>query len=176
MKRLWIIAVVLLTANGVMLAQKNPVDELFDRYSGVEGFTSVYISGRMLSLFSGLSQEDKELSEMVSRLTSIRILSVDDYTVNRTVNLYDEMAKRGEFKDYEELMVVKEGPDIIKFMIRESGTRIAELLVVSGGSSNSIISIRGDINLKNISDLSKRMGIEQLENLEKIEKKQDVTE
>lgn len=173
MKRLCIIAIVLLTANGVMLAQKNPVDELFDRYSGMEGFTSVYISGRMLSLFSGLSQEDKELSEMVSRLTSIRILTVDDFKVNRTVNLYDEMAKRGEFKDYEELMVVKEGPDIIKFMIRESGTKITELLVVSGGTSNSIISIRGDINLKNISDLSKRMGIEQLENLEKIEKKQD---
>jgi hypothetical protein len=174
MKRLWIIGLVLLTVNGLVLAQKNPVDELFDRYSGVEGFTSIYISGRMLSLFSGLTQEDKELSEMVSRLTSIRILSADDFAVNRTVNLYDEMAKRGEFKKYEELMVVKEGQDIIKFMILESGTRIAELLVVSGGTSNSIISIRGDINLKNISDLSKRMGIEQLENLEKIEKKQDI--
>jgi hypothetical protein len=174
MKRLWIIAVVLLTVNGALSAQKNPVDELFDRYSGVEGFTSVSISGRMLSLFSGLTQEDKELSDMVNKLTSIRILSADGITANRNVNLYDEIARRGDFKNYEELMVVREGPDIIKFMIRESGTRIVELLVISGGTSNSVISIRGEINLKNISDLSKRMGIEQLENLEKIEKKQDV--
>jgi hypothetical protein len=46
------------------------------------------------------------------------------------------------------------------------------LLVISGGmGSNAFISIRGDLDLKNISNISKKMGIRQLESLEKIDQK-----
>jgi phosphoribosyl-dephospho-CoA transferase len=73
---------------------------------------------------------------------------------------------------YEELMVVKEGRDITKFLIRQKGNIISELLVITGGpGGNSLISIKGDLNMKSISDLSKNTGIQELKNLDKIEKK-----
>ena len=69
-------------------------------------------------------------------------------------------------------MVVKEGRDITKFLIREKGDVISELLVISGGpGGNSVISIKGAFNLKNISDLSKEIGIEELKDLEGVDKK-----
>jgi hypothetical protein len=73
---------------------------------------------------------------------------------------------------FEELMVVKEGRDITKFLIRETGGIITELLVVKGGpGGNSLISIKGDLSMKNISDLSKNIGIQELKTLEELEKK-----
>ena len=69
-------------------------------------------------------------------------------------------------------MVVKTGPDITKFLIKQSGNTISELLVVKGGpGGNSLISIKGELNLKNISDMSKSIDIQELKSLDQIKKK-----
>ena len=63
---------------GIINAQKiNPVDALFDRYSERDGFTSVYISGKMLKLFSGSKESSKNPDNIISSLNSIRIISQD---------------------------------------------------------------------------------------------------
>lgn len=148
------------------------IDDLFQKYSGKEGITSVYISSKMFSMFNSQETKDDDLSKTLSRLKSIRILSVEDSTLNDKINFYEELRKKVDFTTYEELMVVNEADNVTKFLIRESGNIIAELLIISGGKKgNTLISIRGDLDLKNISGLSKTMGIQQLENLDKLEKK-----
>jgi hypothetical protein len=154
-------------------SQSNPVDELFDRYNGKDGFTTVTISSKLLGMFSSndqKDQKDQDINNLINKLKSIRILSVEDTTLNRKINFYNELSKKMDFSAYEELMVVKEGGNMTKFLIRQSGNTIAELLMISGGpGGNTLISIRGDLDLKTISGLSKQMGIQQLEGLEKIE-------
>ena len=157
-----------LTAN----AQNNPVDDLFDKYSEKDGFTVVTISSRMFSMLANLDTENKDEDNFMQRLKSIRILSVEDSTLNINLNFYTELAKRLDMKAYEELMAVKEGHNVTKFLIKQKGNVITELLVIAGGpSGNSLICIRGDLNLKNIQDLSKNIGIQELKGLDKLEKK-----
>ncbi|MEZ5012615.1 MAG: DUF4252 domain-containing protein, partial [Bacteroidales bacterium] len=80
------------------------------------------------------------------------------------LNLYKELEKKVDFSKYEELMVVKEGGKDIKFLIREKGNRIEELLMIGGGpGSNVLISIKGDLDMDNISDISRTIGIEELD-------------
>jgi hypothetical protein len=153
-------------------AQTNPIDEMFDKYSEKQGFTVVSISGKMFSMFASEDKENKEADNVISKLKSIRILSVEDSLLNKNLNFYTELSKKIDFSVYEELMVVKEGPDITKFLIRQNGKIITELLVITGGpGGNSLISIKGELNLKNISDLSKDIGIQELKSLDKMEKK-----
>ncbi len=45
---------------GVINAQTNPIDELFDKYSEKEGFTSVFISGKMLSMLAGMEAKSNK--------------------------------------------------------------------------------------------------------------------
>ena len=150
----------------------NPIDEMFNKYSEKEGFTVVTISGKMFSMLANLDSENNDPDNVISRLKSIRVLSVEDSLLNKNINFYTELGKKLAFSEYEELMVVKEGPDITKFLIKQNGEKISELLVIKGGpGGNSLISIRGDLNLKNISDLSKSTGIEELKSLDKIEDK-----
>lgn len=154
-----------------LMAQQSPVDKLFDKYAGREGYTSVFISKHLFGLFAQMDKEDKEFEELIGKLTAIKILSADG-TVKSNVNFFTEIMKELPIKEYTELMVVKEKGQEFKFLIREKNGRISELLMISGGvNNNALISIQGDINLKNISTLSKSMKVEGIENLEKIDNK-----
>ncbi len=156
----------------IVQAQSNPVDEMFNKYSEKQGFTVVSISSKMLGLFANKDTENKDADDIISRLKSIKILSVEDSLLNKNLNFYTELSKKLDLSVYEELMVVKSGPDMTKFLIKQSGNVITELLVVIGGpGGNSLISIKGDLNLKNISDLSKSLDMQELKSLDKIEKK-----
>lgn len=156
----------------IMQAQSNPVDEMFNKYSEKQGFTVVSISSKMLGLFANKDAANKDTDDIISRLKSIKILSVEDSLLNKNLNFYTELSKKLDLSVYEELMVVKSGPDMTKFLIKQSGKVITELLVIIGGpGGNSLISIKGDLNLKNISDLSKSLDMQELKSLDKIDKK-----
>ncbi len=156
----------------MMQAQSGPVEEMFNKYSEKPGFTVVSISSKMFSMFANKDTEKKDADEIINRLKSIKILSVEDSLLNKNLNFYSELSKKLDLSVYEELMVVKEGPDITKFLIKQTGNTISELLVITGGpGGNSLISIKGDLNLKNISDLSKSLDMQELKSLDKIEKK-----
>ena len=156
----------------LMQAQSGPVEEMFNKYSEKPGFTVVSISSKMFSMFANKDTEKKDADEIINRLKSIKILSVEDSLLNKNLNFYSELSKKLDLSVYEELMVVKEGPDITKFLIKQTGNTISELLVITGGpGGNCLISIKGDLNLKNISDLSKSLDMQELKSLNKIEKK-----
>ena len=65
-------------------------------------------------------------------------------------------------------MTVKEQNDEIRFMIREVNGKIAELVMITGGDGSSVVSISGDLDLKTIASLSDNIGIEGLEDLDKV--------
>jgi hypothetical protein len=156
----------------IVQAQSNPVDEMFNKYSDKQGFTVVSISSKMLGMFANKDAANKDTDDIISRLKSIKILSVEDSLLNKNLNFYTELSKKLDLSVYEELMVVKSGPDMTKFLIKQTGKVITELLVIIGGpGGNSLISIKGDLNLKNISDLSKSLDMQELKSLDKIDKK-----
>ncbi len=167
-----LILITALLLSAAMHAQTNAIDELFNKYSEREGFTYVAISGKMLNLLGAFQKEDNPDNIML-RLTSIRILSQEELSQGTGVNFFEELSKKSLYPLYDELMVVREGNDETVFFVKQNGDKISELLVISGGSGgNSIISIKGDINLKEMSELSETIGIEELEELEDYEGKQ----
>ena len=97
MKRLIIILAVLLPA--MLSAQKTPVDKLFEKYANQEGFTTVNISGKLLSLASKLGIEDDPAEEILSKLKAIRILTSDNLKNTEKIDFYKELEKDGFFKN-----------------------------------------------------------------------------
>jgi len=171
MKKILIfIALAVITVN---LKSQSPVDEFFDKYSGAEGFTTVYITKYMFDLFRDIENtgEDKEMEEVISKLNGIKILATDDDPNTKTsINLYDEVLKSLPKSEYKELMVIKEQNENVQFLIREKDKKVVELLLLVGSPDESaVISIQGDIDMKNISRIAKSMNIEGMDKLEKIE-------
>jgi len=162
---IFILSVVSLAA----FCQRSPVDDLFDKYNGKEGFTSVYISSKMFSLLARIDSEDKEFQNLVSRIKSIKILSIDSATnISVGINFCNELLRKLNASGFEDLMTVKEDDGEVRFMIHEINGKIAELVMITGGHGSSIVSISGDLDLNSIAKISDKMDIEGLEGLENV--------
>lgn len=167
-----IILVLFLFASFTLSAQNDAISKYFGEYTEHENFTNVTISSKMFSLFTHIdadSKEDQEMLATMSRLKGLRILAADSLSDART--FYKNAIKKPG-KDYEELMTVKNGgEEEMLFLIREEGGKIAELVLMVGGDDGFfVMTIFGDIDLQQISKLSKNMniqGIDYLGNLNK---------
>ena len=160
MKKLVLILAIVLPL--AVLAQKTPVDKLFEKYANQKGFTTVNISGKLLGFASQLETGDKATSDMLSKLSGIRVLTVEDEALNKTINFYEELEKDGFFKNngYEVLMEVTEPDEVVRFLAKDAGNgKLTDLLLIVGGDDNSLISISGIINPEDISKITGAMNI-----------------
>ena len=174
MKRLFFI-ICLIGFTTAIFAQNKSIDRVFDKYAGQEGFTTVYISKYMFSMFANLDEvEDEDMDEVqqvFGKLTGIKILASEDGSPEG-INFYEEIMKDLPRGEYEELMVVKDSESDVIFLAREEGGVIVELLlIVSGDDDNALIAITGEIDLNTIAKLSKAMNIDGMEELENLEEK-----
>jgi hypothetical protein len=152
-----LMTLVLLIPLWVMAQDNSPIDKLFNKYANREGFTTVNISGKLLSFASKFDESKSKETAMLEKLSGIRILSVEDKELNKGLNFYKELEADGFFKNhnYEVLMEVTEKDEIVRFYGRsgEKG-KLSELLMVVGGNDNTLISIRGVIDPDDISKIT----------------------
>ncbi len=149
--------------------QNSAVDKVFDKYSGKEGYTTVYISSFMFNLLNSLETDDPEYNEFkkaTSGINSIKILTQDG---DNSKAFGAELLKMLPRSEYKELMMVKDQDEEVLFLAREEGGKITEfLLIVSGGDEDALIAIQGDIDLESISSIASGLDMPGLENLEEI--------
>ncbi len=151
--------------------QKSAVDKVFDKYSGKEGYTTVYISSYMFNLMNSLEVDDPEYNEFkkaTSGISSIKILAQENGSSEPFGQQLISMLPRSEYK---EMMVVKDEEEEVLFLAREEGGMITEfLLIVSGGGEDALIAITGNIDMESIASIAKGLDMPGLENLEDMEK------
>jgi hypothetical protein len=170
-------AVLMICMPLMLQAQKNPMETLFEKYAGKEGFTSVAISKDLFLMFNDIdttgSQNLKDFQNIVGKLDGLKVLSYKPTCKDDTFNFYDELMKTFPMKEYTNLMEVNESNENIRFYVKKSGPKISELLmIVKEPDETTALSITGEIDLNSISKLSKSIHLEGMENLEKIKEDQ----
>jgi hypothetical protein len=150
---------------------QDAISKFFSKYQNDESFSQVTVSSKMFSLFTQMdpeTEEDKEVMEAISKLKGLRILGKQDARNAR--ELYKEAFTLIPIKEYEELMSVRDKDKDMKFYIKEAkGGVISELLMVMGGNTEfMVLSLFGEIDLKQVSRIGKKMDVKGLENLEKV--------
>lgn len=147
----------------VTFAQKSPVDKLFEKYANKEGFTTVNISGKLLSFAGQFDSDDPATSKMLNDLRGIKILTADNPELTGKPDFFKELEKDGFFKnnDYEVLMEVTEATEVVRFLARDGGNgKLSDLLLVVGGENSTLISISGVIDPENISKITNSLNID----------------
>lgn len=171
-----IIVVLALIASGTAaMAQGEAVTRFFEKYAADESFnTQATISGKMFSLFTNMEATepgDKEVLDAITKLKGLRILGKNSGTNARA--LYTEAMGVVTKNKYDELMSVRDKDKDMKFYIKETAPgKISEFVMLIGGNSEfMIISLFGEIDLKQISRVGRKMNIDGLDKLEKMDKK-----
>ncbi len=169
MKRILVFGAVMLMITGAY-AQGSAVSDFFNKYQNDESFSQVTISSKMFGLFTNMELEDKEDQEVlsaISKLKGLKILAKDDTRESR--ELYNEANKMLPKSQYEELMYVRDKDKDMRFFISEKGGKINELVMIAGGSNDfMLLSIFGEIDLKQISKIGKKMDVDGLKDLERL--------
>jgi hypothetical protein len=169
MKKIIVLMVLTMAASGAYA--QDAISKFFSKYQNDESFSQVNISSRMFGLFTQMESddpEDKEVLEAISKLKGLKIIAKEDARNAR--ELYKE-AFSVIPKDYEELMTVRDKDKDMKFLIKESGGKISELLMVMGGNEQfMVMSLFGEIDLKQVSRIGKKMDVKGLENLHNLDK------
>jgi hypothetical protein len=173
MKKVMMFAGVMMFSVAAM-AQNDAISKFFTKYQNDESFTYANISSKMFSLFTDMqveSKEDQEVLNAISKLKGLRVLAKDNARNAR--ELYADALKTIPVKDYEELMSVRDNEKDMKFYVKElSAGKIGELLMIMGGDDEfMILTLFGEIDLKQVGRMGSKMDIDGLKNLQRIDDK-----
>ncbi|MFD0999790.1 DUF4252 domain-containing protein [Ohtaekwangia kribbensis] len=168
MKKILMIALMMVTVNAVFA--QDAISKFFTKYQSDESFSQVTVSSKMFNLFTNMeveSKEDQEVLNAISKLKGLRILAKENTSDARA--LYKEAFALIPTKEFEELMSVRDKDKDMKFYIKESGGKISELVMIMGGANDfMVMSLFGEIDLKQVSKIGKKMNVEGLQKLEKM--------
>jgi len=174
MKKIVALTVLMMVASVGVFAQ-DAISKFFSKYQTDESFNQVNISSKMFGLVTNLeadNADDKEVLEAISKIKGLRILQKENTSDARS--LYKEAFSLINGKEFEELMSVRDKDKDMKFLIKESAGKISELVMVMGGANDfMVMSLFGEIDLKQISRIGKKMNVSGLEKLENLHKRDD---
>lgn len=146
------------------LSAQDVVSNFQKKHEKDAAFTIVNITPKMFEMISMMS-DDEEVG-IIQSLTGLKVISStvtpDKYFQDATKMLLSS--------DHEELMSVIDNGENIHMYIKEKKKGIISSLVIAIGEPTefTMIGITGDIDLKQISKLSKTFNIEQLEKIDSI--------
>jgi hypothetical protein len=145
MKRLFVLIV--LTISATLVYGQKSIDELFERYAGKDGFTTVTIDGNLLKLAHCLDDKNSHYDDddaLPANITEIRILAQDDDHM-KVDNFYDFVINDIDLKNYDEFMRVKKSNQDMRMLVRTEGNKFKEFLLIAGGEDNAVIQIKGNM-------------------------------
>ncbi len=151
MKRLLVFIVLTITAT-LVYGQKS-IDDLFDRYAGRNGFTTLTINGNLLKLAHCLGEND-EKDAFPLNITEIRILAQEDSSM-KVENFYKSVINDIDLKNYDEFMRVKKSDQDLRMLVRSEGNKFKEFLLIAGGESNALIQVKGTMTYAEAKKFSK---------------------
>lgn len=147
------------------MAQDKSVDNIFSKFNGKKGVTTVNITKDMMELLAQVDSVDFKAKNVMAQIAGIKILVLEEAEHEDKVT-FQNMVKNIPLNDYKELMVVKEKDQDVKMLMKEKHGRISEfLLLVTGGDEPVLISISGDLDPKELGKLAGCMKMEGMQYL-----------
>ena len=155
----------LLIVGSGAFCQDDAIGKFFGKYLDDPRFTVVSVSPKMFRLLSKVKWDTipGDLQQTVTHLTSLRILS----TQTTPAAFYKEALSVIDRKEYDDLITVRGNKDNVRFMVRDEGKTVRELLMIAVDEDGfTLMSFVGDIDLDKLARLSSDMGIKGMESLQ----------
>ena len=151
-------------------AQKDKLDQLFEKYQEAEGVTSIKIAKPMFNMLNKLNIDDAELSQikpLLSKINGLKILIVEKPNSNAKPGTEEQKAANGFLKlqsdisasiknmKYEELITVSSKDNKIKFLSSDATNGILDNLLLSINSEGNqvLMMLDGKISMDDINNL-----------------------
>jgi hypothetical protein len=172
MKRLLLALLLVIASTQLFAQQGSAIDRFFQKYESDQSFTLISVAPKMFSMFTKLdisSTEGQSFMKVIKKIRGLKVLAKEE--TKDGPRLFKE-ASALLTKDYEELMTVRDGKNDVRFLVKENAQgNIAELIMLIGSDTEFLaMSLIGDIDLTEISQIAGGMNIQGFDNLKKLKK------
>jgi hypothetical protein len=177
-KSVFILTAFVLVNLSTLLNAQSPIDKIYEKYSGQDGFTAVNFTKEMFQMIQKMSIGDSSDSDIQSakqimdQLSGLKVLmyNFDSLNVMKAVTIYNEFSAAYSSSAYKELMTIHEGRQYVRFMTKQDAAgKVSEFVMLMKDKTEvGVISLTGVIDLSSISKMSKFMNIKGMDNLNKI--------
>ncbi len=170
MKKLLFIFALFLSGS-LATAQKEKLNQLFDKYEEAQGVTSIKIAKPMFNMLNKLDIDDGELDQikpLLSKINSLKILIVDKpelpqaaptaeqtKQINAFQKLQTDISSSLKNLKYEELITVNSKDNKIKFLSADATNGILDDLLLSINSEKNtvLLMLDGKISMDDVNNL-----------------------
>jgi len=163
-----------------MTNAQTAIDNLYSKYAGKAGFTSIDISPAMFQLLSGVNVKDSSVktqkaADAIKQLKGLKMLVYEPKDSTKVEAFYKVIKRTIPMDKYTELMNVDSHDGKVKFLANQTKDgKIKELLMIIDGShSATIMSLTGLIDMQTISEISKSLNMRGMSNLQKLSKEKE---
>ena len=145
-------------------AQKQKLEEIFDRYQDTEGVTSIKIAKPMFGMLNKLDIKDSELGQikpLLSKIQGLKILMIENPGENSEKpaafynNLSKEILSSVNKLNYEELVTMNSNGSKVKFLTSESVNGMLDnlLLNITSEGNTILMMLDGKISMEDVNNL-----------------------
>ncbi|WP_426429905.1 DUF4252 domain-containing protein [Winogradskyella sp. HB-48] len=163
---------------------------IFDKYEDMSEVTSIVVTQKAFRMLATIDldvddPEAKEFMEMVKKITGLKVFTTGDEKIS--TDMKATVDKYLKSSDLEELMRIKDGEQTVKFYVKEGKdeNHVKELLMFVNGLKELtegqdieingkkreietvLLSLTGDIDLRQVSKITNQMDIPGGEQLKK---------
>ncbi len=180
------VLLILMVAPLISMAQyQSPVEKVYEKYAGKDGFTSVNVSKELFQMImkmdiQGEGTEDvKEMQNMMEQLDGLKVITYENKeNPEKAKAFYKEFTALFPSGSFVELMVIKEKGNNIRFLTKQDDKgKIRELVMLAEEEGEvTVLSLVGRIDMSTVAKLSGKMKIHGMDKLEKIDKKDHKSE
>jgi len=154
MKRI-VLLVMAVAFPAFIIAQNSAVDKLFDKYSGKEGVTTVSISPELFQIVKALDVKEIDDADIpFDKIASVKILTIEDEEQWEGVNFYTEISEDLDVSNFEEVMTVNDGGEMVRIWMKVEKNEASEFLLIVGGDDNVLVYITGNFNMNDLEELA----------------------
>ena len=162
---------IILLASLLMLTSHVKAEDLLQKLQsmmGVEPSVEINLGSAMLGLLSGMTSEEKQVSEVMRNLTeiSVRVYDLDDEDFKGDLNLIKSFinATAGEMKSLgmQQLAAIREDDSTVYIMAEmgEDSMQGLSVMALDDESELVVIKIGGQIMLKDLAGLMERFDVD----------------
>lgn len=132
------------------------IDEVFRKYNGKEGYTSIHIGKGLLQLASLFDDDrDADMIKLDGKFDDLRILVADSYNQGFTDEIKD-LLEKGSFIS---LMEVIDGQDRVNFYVQKNTDRVSQLILLAIDHNEEVLlSIKGNFTLSELAEFGRGSG------------------
>lgn len=151
-----IVSIAFVLAFTGVFAQSSKLDEVFNKFQGKDGITSIVFTSDLMKFASEMN--DSGLN-VLKNIKQVRIISLEKASAQDIVT-FENMVKEIPLSNFKELMVVKENQNNVRMLATENQGYWSDfLLIVSGVKDHVLVNVQGSITPQELRGLAKQVDV-----------------